>query len=72
LLNCTDALTRRAAVLSLGLIGTYDSNAAVAALLHDEDPLVQRFASDALWNSGSAAAQRTRTGAFSKPSARPT
>jgi tetratricopeptide (TPR) repeat protein len=49
LLNSTDARTRRAAILALGLIGTIDSNAAVAAMLHDEDPLVQRFASDALW-----------------------
>lgn len=49
LLNSTDARTRRAAILALGLIGTFDSNAGVAALLHDEDPLVQRFASDALW-----------------------
>ena len=49
LLNSTDARTRRAAILSLGLIGTFDSNAPVAATLHDEDPLVQRFASDALW-----------------------
>jgi tetratricopeptide (TPR) repeat protein len=49
LLNSTDPITRRAAVLAIGLLGTYDSNASVAALLHDEDPLVQRFASDALW-----------------------
>jgi tetratricopeptide (TPR) repeat protein len=49
LLHSTDARTRQAAVLAIGLLGTYDSNAHVAALLHDEDPLVQRFASDALW-----------------------
>lgn len=49
LLNSTDATTRRAAILAIGLIGTYESNSAVAELLHDEDPLVQRFASDALW-----------------------
>jgi tetratricopeptide (TPR) repeat protein len=49
LLHTTDARTRRAAVLALGLLGTIDSNSHVAALLHDEDPLVQRFASDALW-----------------------
>src|SRR5690606_33762616 len=41
--------TRRAAVLALGLLGTMDSNPAVAAVLHDDDPLVQRFAADALW-----------------------
>jgi len=49
LLNSTCERTRRAAVLALGLLGTIDSNAPLAKLLHDEDPLVQRFASDALW-----------------------
>lgn len=44
-----DVKTRRAAALALGLVGTIDSNAAVAALLHDDDPLVQKFAADALW-----------------------
>ncbi len=44
-----DVRTRRAAVLALGLIGTFDSNAAVGALLHDADPLVRRLAADALW-----------------------
>jgi tetratricopeptide (TPR) repeat protein len=49
LLSSTDVRTRRAAVLALGLIGTIEVNPAVAAVLRDEDPLVQRFASDALW-----------------------
>lgn len=49
LLSSADARTRRAAVLALGLIGTIEVNPAVAAVLRDEDPLVQRFASDALW-----------------------
>ena len=49
LLSSTDTRTRRAAVLALGLIGTIEVNPAVAAVLHDEDPLVQRFAADALW-----------------------
>jgi tetratricopeptide (TPR) repeat protein len=49
LLAADDPLTRRAAVLALGLIGTMQSNAAVAGVLHDGDPLVRRFASDALW-----------------------
>src|SRR4051794_16893553 len=49
LLSSTDVQTRRAAVLALGLIGTIEVNPAVAAVLRDEDPLVQRFASDALW-----------------------
>jgi tetratricopeptide (TPR) repeat protein len=44
-----DVRTRRAAVLALGLMGTMDSNPAVAAVLHDKDPLVQSFAADALW-----------------------
>ncbi|HSQ56726.1 MAG TPA: tetratricopeptide repeat protein [Gemmata sp.] len=49
ILATSDLRARRAAVLALGLIGTIDSNAAVAAVLQDEDPLVQRFAADALW-----------------------
>jgi tetratricopeptide (TPR) repeat protein len=49
LLTSTDAKTRRAAVLALGLLGTIEVNPAVAAVLHDDDPLVQRFAADALW-----------------------
>lgn len=49
LLTSTDPKTRRAAVLALGLIGTIESNSAVAAVLHDPDPIVQRFAADALW-----------------------
>jgi tetratricopeptide (TPR) repeat protein len=49
LLGADDVRTRRAAVLALGLVGTIESNAAVAGRLTDPDPLVQRFASDALW-----------------------
>ena len=44
-----DPRTRRAAVLALGLCAGMESNAAVAALLHDDDTLVRRFAADALW-----------------------
>jgi tetratricopeptide (TPR) repeat protein len=44
--NC-DA--RRAAVMALGLIGTMESNKALAARLHDNDPQVRRLAADALW-----------------------
>jgi tetratricopeptide (TPR) repeat protein len=40
---------RQAAVLGLGLIGSFESNAAVAAALKDEDSLVRRFAHDTLW-----------------------
>ena len=49
LLTHADAMTRRAAVLALGLMGTMDSNAAVAGVLRDEDSLVCRFAQDTLW-----------------------
>jgi tetratricopeptide (TPR) repeat protein len=49
LLHSTDTRTRRAAVLALGLVGTMASNAAVAGVLSDPDPLVRRFAPDALW-----------------------
>ncbi|MCS7022458.1 MAG: tetratricopeptide repeat protein [Gemmataceae bacterium] len=49
LLTFADVRTRRAAVLALGLVGTMTSNAAVAAALHDSDPLVRRLAADALW-----------------------
>lgn len=41
--------TRRASVLALGLTGTYQSNAALARILHDEDELVSKTASDSLW-----------------------
>ena len=49
LLTHPDAETRRAAVLALGLIGTMDSNAALARVLHDTDPAPARMAADALW-----------------------
>ncbi|HJZ55969.1 MAG TPA: tetratricopeptide repeat protein [Gemmataceae bacterium] len=49
LLRSSDVRTRRAAVLALGLVGTIQSNPATAGMLRDEDVLVQRFASDALW-----------------------
>lgn len=49
LLRTGEVRVRRAAVLALGLVGTMQSNPAVAAMLRDDDPLVQRFASDALW-----------------------
>ncbi len=48
-LAAAEVKARRAAVLALGMIGTMESNAAVAAALRDADPLVQRFAADALW-----------------------
>ena len=49
LLDSTDAQTRRAAVLALGLLGTMESNEAVAGRLHDEDFEVRPLATDALW-----------------------
>ena len=36
--------------VALGLQGTMESNAIVAARLHDDDPQVRRPAADALWN----------------------
>jgi tetratricopeptide (TPR) repeat protein len=48
LLGSHHAETRRAAVIALGLTGTMDSNAAVAAMLHDDDAKVRRYAADAL------------------------
>lgn len=42
---------RRAAVLALGLLGTYEaSNAVVAKALRDDDPTVRELASSALWS----------------------
>src|SRR5207248_2537783 len=50
LLGSGHTQTRRAAVIALGLVGTFDSNEAVAAMLHDEDLAVRQLASDALWS----------------------
>jgi tetratricopeptide (TPR) repeat protein len=49
LLDSGHTLTRRAAVVALGLVGTIRSNQAVASLLYDEDGKVRQFAADALW-----------------------
>jgi tetratricopeptide (TPR) repeat protein len=48
-LESTDPRTRRAALLALGLLGSMEINAALAARLHDDDPDVCRAAADALW-----------------------
>jgi tetratricopeptide (TPR) repeat protein len=40
---------RRAAVVALGLIGSYESNSVVARSLRDRDPVVRRLAQNALW-----------------------
>src|SRR5260370_23157739 len=44
LLDSTDVLTRRAALLALALLGTRESNEAVAGRLHDDDPEVRQLA----------------------------
>jgi Flp pilus assembly protein TadD len=45
-----DVTARRAAVVSIGLIGTMESNAVVAASLADDDPAVRELAERALWS----------------------
>lgn len=40
---------RRAAVLALGLVGSYEINAVVARSLRDPDPTVRNLANSALW-----------------------
>jgi tetratricopeptide (TPR) repeat protein len=49
LISSTDPLARRAAILTLGLTGTFQCNASVAKGLKDEDPTVRSLASNALW-----------------------
>jgi tetratricopeptide (TPR) repeat protein len=49
LLSNPENATRRAALLALQLTGTMESNAAVAAQLHDEDAELARLAAEALW-----------------------
>lgn len=50
LLYGTDEDTRLAAVAALGLLGSTESNRAVAALLHDEEAGIRNKATDALWS----------------------
>jgi tetratricopeptide (TPR) repeat protein len=51
LLASSDVRARRAALLALGMLGTMkSSNAAVAAMLHDDDRGVCQLAIDALWS----------------------
>lgn len=45
-----DPMSRRAALLSLGLVGTMESNAVVASALADEDGSVREIAEKALWS----------------------
>jgi len=42
-------MSRRAAVLALGLVGSYATNASVARGLRDRDPVVRALADHALW-----------------------
>ena len=49
LLVSSQDTARRAAALSLGLVGTMKSNAPLAAALRDPDTLVRKFAADSLW-----------------------
>jgi len=49
LVRSGDTQARRAAVLALGLFGSYASHAAVAHALGDPDPVVRDLATSALW-----------------------
>jgi tetratricopeptide (TPR) repeat protein len=49
LLDSTDTDTRRAAVLSLGLIGGSAANTPVGERMKDDDPVVRSLAENALW-----------------------
>lgn len=49
LLDSSDPQTRRAAVLGLGLFGSFAVNAAVAKALKDPDPTVRALSDNALW-----------------------
>jgi tetratricopeptide (TPR) repeat protein len=44
-----DNLSRRAALLALGLLGTMNACPAIAARLHDEDRDIAQMAADTLW-----------------------
>jgi tetratricopeptide (TPR) repeat protein len=50
LLGCPDPEARRAAVLSLGLVGTMESSPTLAGRLRDEDRQVRTMTNDALWS----------------------
>jgi tetratricopeptide (TPR) repeat protein len=49
LLEGPDARARRASLLALGLLGTMEANAAVAARLRDDNAEVRQMAVDTLW-----------------------
>src|ERR1700722_3893958 len=50
LLQSSDLAARRAAIFSLGLLGSAAANDALAGCLHDEDEDASRMAGEALWN----------------------
>ncbi len=50
LLYAADVDTRLAAVVGLGLLGTMESNRALATMLHDEEGVIRTKAADALWS----------------------
>lgn len=49
LIDAGSTQSRRAAVLALGLVGSYATNATVARALRDSDPVVRDLAYGALW-----------------------
>ena len=50
LVTSGDVADRRAAVMALALVGSMNSNAALARALRDEDAVVRSTASDAMWD----------------------
>lgn len=50
LLSAADPITRRAASMALGLVGTMNVNLSLASRLHDEDAGVCELAADSLWS----------------------
>ena len=50
LLDASDAATRQAAALALGLCGSMASNRTLAGTLHDDEPSVRQMASEAMWS----------------------
>jgi len=50
LLSSSSAQVRQAATLGLGMVGAWEANKPLAAMLHDEHPLVRQVAADSLWS----------------------
>ena len=55
LLDSSDTDARRAAVLSLGLVGGARANTPVGERMKDDDPVIRSFAENALWSIWSRA-----------------